>query len=309
MRNNTARKHGFTMIELLVVIAIIAILAAILFPVFATVREQARQSSTMSNLQSVYQSLKLYYEDEQRYPNSLFGYAQTCTRDGSGNCTPGTYRFAVDNTNIVPMAQTITVNPLYPYLFRDQAKDLAAFSSGDELVTNRSEITEVYYPVNSPLGSGSITNGILSGGTRVEWTATNAIDPNYVIHGDTDLPAPGYVGQPKMFYKMDAMDIGPMVDNQGRWVTKGGAKVYALHYTPDWTRLAGAANDVDTSGQPYVAQLKYKNPPSDRTIITYNTHHAAIAGSGKVMALFLDGRAKKVDLQIGLNQFPLNYGK
>jgi len=41
--------HGFTLIELLVVIAIIAILAAILFPVFAKVREKARQTSCTSN--------------------------------------------------------------------------------------------------------------------------------------------------------------------------------------------------------------------------------------------------------------------
>jgi prepilin-type N-terminal cleavage/methylation domain-containing protein/prepilin-type processing-associated H-X9-DG protein len=45
--NNTRR--GFTLIELLVVIAIIAILAAILFPVFAKVREKARQISCLSN--------------------------------------------------------------------------------------------------------------------------------------------------------------------------------------------------------------------------------------------------------------------
>ena len=43
------RKPGFTLIELLVVIAIIAILAAILFPVFAKVREKARQTSCASN--------------------------------------------------------------------------------------------------------------------------------------------------------------------------------------------------------------------------------------------------------------------
>ncbi|HEY3332185.1 MAG TPA: DUF1559 domain-containing protein [Capsulimonadaceae bacterium] len=44
------RKSAFTLIELLVVIAIIAILAAILFPVFATAREKARQTSCASNL-------------------------------------------------------------------------------------------------------------------------------------------------------------------------------------------------------------------------------------------------------------------
>jgi len=41
--------RGFTLIELLVVIAIIAILAAILFPVFARVREKAYQNQCMNN--------------------------------------------------------------------------------------------------------------------------------------------------------------------------------------------------------------------------------------------------------------------
>jgi prepilin-type N-terminal cleavage/methylation domain-containing protein len=43
-------RKGFTLIELLVVIAIIAILAAILFPVFARARENARRASCQSNL-------------------------------------------------------------------------------------------------------------------------------------------------------------------------------------------------------------------------------------------------------------------
>ena len=47
LRESTAK--GFTLIELLVVIAIIAILAAILFPVFARARENARRSSCQSN--------------------------------------------------------------------------------------------------------------------------------------------------------------------------------------------------------------------------------------------------------------------
>lgn len=51
--SSTRRTIGFTLIELLVVIAIIAILAAILFPVFATAREKARQSSCASNLKQI----------------------------------------------------------------------------------------------------------------------------------------------------------------------------------------------------------------------------------------------------------------
>jgi prepilin-type N-terminal cleavage/methylation domain-containing protein len=41
---------GFTLIELLVVIAIIAILAAILFPVFARAKAQAKLSGCINNL-------------------------------------------------------------------------------------------------------------------------------------------------------------------------------------------------------------------------------------------------------------------
>ena len=47
------RRAAFTLIELLVVIAIIAILAAILFPVFARARENARRSSCQSNLKQI----------------------------------------------------------------------------------------------------------------------------------------------------------------------------------------------------------------------------------------------------------------
>jgi len=49
-KRKEAKPRGFTLIELLVVIAIIAIPAAILFPVFARARENARRSSCQSNL-------------------------------------------------------------------------------------------------------------------------------------------------------------------------------------------------------------------------------------------------------------------
>jgi prepilin-type N-terminal cleavage/methylation domain-containing protein/prepilin-type processing-associated H-X9-DG protein len=56
-------QNAFTLIELLVVISIIVIIAAILFPVFAQVREKARQISCLSNLRQLGSALVMYAQD------------------------------------------------------------------------------------------------------------------------------------------------------------------------------------------------------------------------------------------------------
>ena len=57
------KRCAFTLLELLIVIAIIAILAAILFPVFARARENARRSSCQSNLKQIGLAFAQYVSD------------------------------------------------------------------------------------------------------------------------------------------------------------------------------------------------------------------------------------------------------
>jgi len=70
--------RAFTLIELLVVIAIIAILAAILFPVFAQVREKARQTTCASNEKQIGLAILQYSQDyDESFPIASYPNADT----------------------------------------------------------------------------------------------------------------------------------------------------------------------------------------------------------------------------------------
>ncbi|MDR3710746.1 MAG: DUF1559 domain-containing protein [Capsulimonadaceae bacterium] len=116
MKTKVSKNHriAFTLIELLVVIAIIAILAAILFPVFATAREKARQSNCTSNMKQLGMAFVQYTQDydetvpcgpyvyefgvgwaSQLYPyvksTGVFRCPDDMTPDGNGHVTSYAY--------------------------------------------------------------------------------------------------------------------------------------------------------------------------------------------------------------------------
>jgi prepilin-type N-terminal cleavage/methylation domain-containing protein/prepilin-type processing-associated H-X9-DG protein len=131
------QKKGFTLIELLVVIAIIAILAAILFPVFARARENARRASCQSNLKQIGLSLIQYAQDydervavwnqsvpgyvaptgypsnpaagEMRWPDAIQPYVKSTQIFNCPSSTPATYPGA---------AFTLPKNMHYGYNYR-----------------------------------------------------------------------------------------------------------------------------------------------------------------------------------------------
>jgi prepilin-type N-terminal cleavage/methylation domain-containing protein/prepilin-type processing-associated H-X9-DG protein len=82
---HTREQAGFTLIELLVVISIISILAAILFPVFARARENARRASCMSNMKQLALGVMMYSED---YDGRLLYYTPVPS-EGSSSALSG----------------------------------------------------------------------------------------------------------------------------------------------------------------------------------------------------------------------------
>jgi len=88
-------KKGFTLIELLVVIAIIAILAAILFPVFAQVRNKARATTGELNIRQISYGIIQYMQDnEEKGPRE--GYS---CRGHNGSAPDDPTGFAVGEYN------------------------------------------------------------------------------------------------------------------------------------------------------------------------------------------------------------------
>ncbi len=83
-------RSGFTLIELLVVIAIIAILAAILFPVFAQAREQARKTSCINNMKQLSLGYLMYIQDhDEMFPKRDNGDGDAFTPGDQRDPCPG----------------------------------------------------------------------------------------------------------------------------------------------------------------------------------------------------------------------------
>ena len=98
---------GFTLIELLVVIAIIAILAAILFPVFARAREQARKTVCVSNIKQLGTAWMMYVQDyDEKFPPNNSPTAPNpewkLLPGGTFPCRPCRLRRISDNTPYDP---------------------------------------------------------------------------------------------------------------------------------------------------------------------------------------------------------------
>lgn len=137
------KNKGFTLIELLVVIAIIAILAAILFPVFAKAREQARATSCLSNMKQLGIGILMYLdENETCFPTSTEAIS-TANGDPAGAVWSGEYP-VIAGTETIFRNYSI-VSCLNPYLKNLSIWKCPSDSGPDPKVTAGKNISSYSY--------------------------------------------------------------------------------------------------------------------------------------------------------------------
>lgn len=292
-------QSGFTLIELLTVIAIISVLAAIIFPLAGTVREQARAADCQTKLHQMYVAARIYNEDEGGYPPALLGYVEVQTTNPACTDDPSIPRHIPYAGSGTPVTMDQLING---FLYREQVRDTATFRCPDSPPGAANRITVAYYP-NTQTADPSQPNywpgawiGDFLQAQGCPSDAFGTVDCFWDIS-----PADPCVGhlylQPRYFYVADSYDIGPRIGPDGRPVTKpDGSVVFDRHYSVDWTGIRGL-DDLPN-------QLKYANPPSDTTLLTYCTWHQATPNSGTVIAINLAGTARKIKFETMLKKGP-----
>ena len=264
---------AFSMIELLVVIAIIALLAAIIFPVFATVRENGRQNASISNMHDISVKMEQYKLDTQHYPPVLFGYFKTGVSMDKllDNCTA-----AGDCATYLP--------GLYP----EYIKSWQEFQDPNNNVK-----------LDAPAPAAQ-THLCTSDDADITDCGSPGTDGKLV-------PLTGPNLHP--FYQADAYDVSPQLSTSNSLNTA----TYVTRYQPNWTSIKESDLDCGTAyatapaiaiseglcgtsatdfKNMYVNQMRWRNPPSN-TYVTSTTYHVPQASI--VLVLTQDGSVKKVD--------------
>lgn len=270
-----AAQAGFTLIEILTVIAIIAVLAAIIFPVFGSVRENARRSACMSNMREIYQHVRGYELDNRQYPEFLF--MPAVNEDGNALKDPTD----PDSGPIEP-ASAVSMQ-VAAGLRKGQAPDLRSRS--------------LYPEYARSLDLFHCPNNVQPGGNIVGASGAEAVVSVRRREGNTSLTPGAVAPKTRLFYKYDSYDANQRIDPatlKPVAATSTNPSAFVARYRTLWTDIKNVSSK-ENGGDPegayergYQNQLLWQRP-SDTSVITACSYHA---NQEAMIMLFLNGTAK-----------------
>ena len=141
------RKSGFTLVEILIVVIILGILAAIVIPQFTNASQDARESSLLSQLQTLRSQIELFkLQHKDKLPN-LVGAAPACW-DPLTTKTDADGVLTVAPDGFGPYMQSAPTNPV---------NGLSNVTDGDSaLVAAASDCGFIYDYAATGVGTGRI---------------------------------------------------------------------------------------------------------------------------------------------------------
>ncbi len=165
--------RGFTLIELLVVIAIISILAAILFPVFASAREKARQTTCLSNIKQLSLANLQYSEDnDEAYVRvkqfSLNGAANPQTME-----TPQEGPYLMWAGILAPYTKSNGILSCPSAGYSTVAGPDGTFDGKEDTLTNDSQLSIGINSAVDPLGTIGCLGALAGGATSIPSQCTS----------------------------------------------------------------------------------------------------------------------------------------
>ena len=199
---------GFTLIELLVVIAIIAILAAILFPVFARARENARRASCSSNLKQIGLGWLQYAQD---YDERIVPFSSTAGTAGYSHHWTTALQPYLKSTQIYvcPSNSDKTTGYTMNIFAAGSGRSLAEFQETTRVpmfvdgvgedqtaaVTGNNIVALAFYlgPPQSVVSGRHTKDGVTDGANQWEASINGSVAPDRHLEGANYLFVDGHV--------------------------------------------------------------------------------------------------------------------
>ena len=251
------KRRAFTLIELLVVIAIIAILAAILFPVFASAKEKAKQTSCVSNIRQTGTGFQLYLSDyDDTYPMSIAKWSGFWY----GNAPyiwdqPADWRQTVAALpDLVDSFRSIWHNAIYPYLNNWKVMECPSMVQrnyyGNPAITPGRQATDNGYAFNGLLNTYKVS-GIASPSELIAlWEGNGKINIRGASFTNPTLSGCLSAAQPCVY-------SGQMAPASTMWPTYGetmnihnrGGNFGMADSSAKWRRLGAQIAPTTTNGR------------------------------------------------------------